>query len=127
MNPEVFVVGAKRSAIGRFGGAFKELTPPALAAPVMRATLEDAGVGGDQLDLVIMGNVLRGGHGQLVPRQAAFVAGIPKHVDRSHGGCACIERRRPDWDRIGWRHRSTRGSRWRIRSARYLPLGRRGV
>jgi acetyl-CoA C-acetyltransferase len=28
-----------------------------------------------------MGNVLRGGHGQLVPRQAAFAAGIPKHVD----------------------------------------------
>ena len=79
--PDVLVLAARRSAIGRFGGGFKELTPPALAAPVMRATLEDAGVGGDQLDLVIMGNVLRGGHGQLVPRQAAFGAGIPKHVD----------------------------------------------
>ncbi|HJU82241.1 MAG TPA: thiolase family protein [Acidimicrobiia bacterium] len=79
--PDVFVLAARRSAIGRFGGGFKDLTPPALAAPVLRATLEDAGVGGDQLDLVIMGNVLRGGHGQLVPRQAAFLAGIPKHVD----------------------------------------------
>ncbi|HJU52645.1 MAG TPA: thiolase family protein [Acidimicrobiia bacterium] len=81
MSPEVFVVAAKRSAIGRFGGGFKGLLPPALAAPVMQAALESAGVGGDQLDLVIMGNVLRGGHGQLVPRQAAFLAGIPKHVD----------------------------------------------
>ena len=81
MSPEVFVVAAKRSAIGRFGGGFKELSPPALAAPVMQAALESAGVGGDQLDLVVMGNVLRGGHGQLVPRQAAFLAGIPKHVD----------------------------------------------
>jgi acetyl-CoA C-acetyltransferase len=79
--PEVFVLGARRSAIGRFGGGFKDLTPPALAAPVMQAALKSAGVGGDQLDLVIMGNVLRGGHGQLVPRQAAFLAGIPKHVD----------------------------------------------
>lgn len=79
--PDVFVLAALRSAIGRFGGGFKDLTPPALAAPVMRAALEDAGVGGDQLDFVIMGNVLRGGHGQLVPRQAAFLAGIPKHVD----------------------------------------------
>lgn len=79
--PDVFVLAARRSAIGRFGGGFKDLTPPALAAPVMRAALEDAGVGGDQLDVVIMGNVLRGGHGQLVPRQAAFFAGIPKHVD----------------------------------------------
>ena len=81
MNSEVFVVAAQRSAIGRFGGAFKELTPPALAAPVMQKALELAGVAGDQLDLVIMGNVLRGGHGQLLPRQAAFLAGIPKHVD----------------------------------------------
>lgn len=78
---EVFVLAARRSAIGRFGGGFKELSPPELAAPVMQAALESAGVGGDQLDLVIMGNVLRGGHGQLVPRQAAFRAGIPKHVD----------------------------------------------
>ncbi|HEY3428911.1 MAG TPA: beta-ketoacyl synthase N-terminal-like domain-containing protein, partial [Acidimicrobiia bacterium] len=79
--PDVFVLAAQRSAIGRFGGAFKELTPPALAAPVMQKALELAGVAGDQLDLVIMGNVLRGGHGQLLPRQAAFLAGIPKHVD----------------------------------------------
>jgi acetyl-CoA C-acetyltransferase len=79
--PDVFVLAAQRSAIGRFGGGFKELSPPALAAPVMQATLKNAGVVGDQLDLVIMGNVLRGGHGQLLPRQAAFLAGIPKHVD----------------------------------------------
>lgn len=77
----VYVVTAVRSAIGRFGGAFKDLTPPELAAPVMKAAIERAGVDADQLDLVIMGNVLRGGHGQLVPRQAAFLAGIPKQVD----------------------------------------------
>ncbi|MBA3360579.1 MAG: thiolase family protein [Acidimicrobiia bacterium] len=77
----VYVVSAVRSAIGRFGGAFKDLTPPELAAPVMKAALERAGIGGDKLDLVIMGNVLRGGHGQLVPRQAAFLAGIPKQVN----------------------------------------------
>ena len=79
--PEVFVASAVRSAIGRFGGAFKDLTPPALAAPVMAAALERAGAEGGDLDLVIMGHVLRGGHGQLVPRQAAFAAGIPRHVD----------------------------------------------
>jgi acetyl-CoA C-acetyltransferase len=77
----VFVIAAQRSAIGRFGGAFRDLTPPALAAPIMKATLAEAGVTGDQLDLVIMGNVLRGGHGQLLPRQAAFLAGIPQQVD----------------------------------------------
>jgi acetyl-CoA C-acetyltransferase len=78
---DVFVVSAVRSAIGRFGGSFKDLTPPDLAAPVLAAALDRAGVEGGALDLVIMGHVLRGGHGQLVPRQAAFQAGIPKHVD----------------------------------------------
>lgn len=77
----MFVVSAVRSAIGRFGGAFKDLTPPEVAAPVMAAALSRAGLSGDALDLVVMGNVLRGGQGQLVPRQAAFRAGIPKHVD----------------------------------------------
>jgi acetyl-CoA C-acetyltransferase len=47
----------------------------------MAAALERAGLAGEALDLVVMGNVLRGGHGQLVPRQAAFRAGIPRHVD----------------------------------------------
>ena len=36
------IVSAVRSAIGRFGGAFKELAPPALAGPVMAAALEKA-------------------------------------------------------------------------------------
>ena len=75
------MVSAVRSAIGRFGGAFKDLTPPALAGPVMAAVLEQGGADGEDLDLVIMGHVLRGGHGQLVPRQAAFAAGIPRHVE----------------------------------------------
>jgi acetyl-CoA C-acetyltransferase len=79
--PEVFVVSAVRSAIGRFGGAFKDLTPPELAAPVIAAALGRADLNGDALDLVIMGNVLRGGQGQLVPRQVAFRAGVPTHVD----------------------------------------------
>jgi len=78
---DVFIVSAVRSAIGRFGGAYKSLSPPELAGPVLSAALDRAGVDGGELDLVIMGNVLRGGHGQLVPRQAAFAAGIPKHVD----------------------------------------------
>jgi acetyl-CoA C-acetyltransferase len=78
---EVYVVSAVRSAIGRFGGAFASLTPPQLAAPVMAAAIDRAGLPTDSIDLVVMGNVLRGGHGQLIPRQAAFLAGIPKHVD----------------------------------------------
>lgn len=78
---DVFIASAVRTPIGRFGGALKEYEPRDLAAPVMKAALEQAGAEGDQLDLVIFGNVLRAGHGQLIPRQAAFLAGIPKEVD----------------------------------------------
>ncbi|HMB92417.1 MAG TPA: thiolase family protein [Rhodothermales bacterium] len=78
---DVYIVSAVRSAIGRFGGAFKDHAPSDLAAPVMKAALDRAGVEGKDLDLVVFGNVLRAGQGQLVPRQAALKAGIPKEID----------------------------------------------
>ena len=64
-----------------FGGALKDLSPVDLGAHAMKAALERAGVDGGDLDLYIFGNVLRAGHGQLVPRQAAVQAGIPQSVD----------------------------------------------
>ncbi len=78
---DTFIVGAARTAIGKFGGGFTNVSPPELGAHAMRAALERAGVDGANLDLFIMGNVLRGGHGQLVPRQAALKAGIPDTID----------------------------------------------
>ena len=78
---DVYIVSAVRSAIGRFGGAFKDHSPVDLAAPVMKAAIERSGAPKDALDLVVFGNVLRAGHGQLVPRQAAIQAGIPKEID----------------------------------------------
>ena len=78
---DVYVAAAVRSPIGRFGGALKEHSPVDLAAPVMEAALDRAEVPGAALDLYILGNVLRAGQGQLVPRQAAVQAGLPKSVD----------------------------------------------
>jgi acetyl-CoA C-acetyltransferase len=78
---DVFIVSAARTPIGRFGGALKDVSPADLGAHVMRAVLERAGIDGKDLDLYIMGNILRAGHGQLVPRQAAIKAGIPQEVD----------------------------------------------
>ncbi|MGB1253838.1 MAG: thiolase family protein, partial [Candidatus Promineifilaceae bacterium] len=76
-----YIVSATRSPIGKFGGALKDVSPVDLGAHVMRAALEQAGVAGDAPDLYIMGNVLRAGHGQLVPRQAAIKAGISADID----------------------------------------------
>jgi acetyl-CoA C-acetyltransferase len=47
----------------------------------MQAALMQAGVSGEALDLYIFGNVLRAGHGQSLPRQAAFKTGIPEAVN----------------------------------------------
>src|SRR4028119_132932 len=78
---EVYIVSAVRTPLGRFGGALAGFSPVDLGAHAMRAALEQAGVPGDALDLYIFGNVLRAGHGQSLPRQAAFKAGIPERVN----------------------------------------------
>lgn len=77
----VYIVSAVRTPIGRFGGSLLEYSTVDLAAKVMQAAVEKAGIQGADLDLYVYGNVLRAGLGQLVPRQAALKAGIPKEVD----------------------------------------------
>lgn len=78
---DAYIVSAVRTPIGRFGGVLQDHSPVDLAAPVMGAALDRADVEGGGLDLYIFGNVLRAGHGQLVPRQAALQAGIPESID----------------------------------------------
>lgn len=78
---ETYIVSAVRTAIGKFGGALKDVSPVDLCAHVMKAALDRAAVDAAELDLYIFGNILKHGHGQLVPRHAAFKAGIPVEVD----------------------------------------------
>ncbi len=78
---DTFIVSAVRTPIGKFGGGLKDLSPVELGSYAMRAALERAGIDGQYLDLYMFGNVLRAGHGQLIPRQAAIKAGIPHEVD----------------------------------------------
>ncbi|NMG06005.1 acetyl-CoA C-acyltransferase [Brasilonema sp. UFV-L1] len=78
---EAYIVSAVRTPLGRFGGVLAGFSPVDLGAIAMRAALERAGISGEALDLYIFGNVLRAGHGQSLPRQAAFKAGIPETVN----------------------------------------------
>jgi acetyl-CoA C-acetyltransferase len=78
---DVYIVSAARTPIGRFGGSLKDFSPTDLGAHAMKAALDRAGVDGRELDLYIFGNILRSGHGQLLPRQAAVKAGIPQEID----------------------------------------------
>ncbi|WP_372884530.1 acetyl-CoA C-acyltransferase [Shimia sp.] len=66
------IVAARRSAIGRAGGMFRSVEIEDLAAPVMRAALEDAGAAPHQIDDVILGNAA--GPGGNVARLAALGA-----------------------------------------------------
>jgi acetyl-CoA C-acetyltransferase len=76
----VVIVTATRTPIGSFGGSLKEISAVQLGATVIKAVLNSAGIKGDQVDEVIMGNVLQAGLGQNPARQAAIHAGMPQHV-----------------------------------------------
>lgn len=77
MNRDVAIVGAYRTAIGNFGGAFKEVSAVKLGTTVIKELLNKTSVDPNQVDEVIMGNVLHAGLGQNVARQMAVHAGIP--------------------------------------------------
>jgi acetyl-CoA C-acetyltransferase len=79
-NKEVVIVTAVRTAIGSFGGAFKDVSAPQLGSVVIKEALAKAGLAGDIVDEVIMGNVLQAGLGQNPARQAAMAAGLPQEV-----------------------------------------------
>jgi acetyl-CoA C-acetyltransferase len=67
----VIVAGA-RTPFGKFGGVFKDLPAVTLGAHAIRSALERSGVGAEQVDYVIMGQVLQAGAGQITARQAAI-------------------------------------------------------
>jgi acetyl-CoA C-acetyltransferase len=76
----VYIVAARRTPIGAFQGALAPLSAPQLGAAAVRGALERSGVGGEQVDEVLLGCVLPAGVGQAPARQAAIGAGIPTHV-----------------------------------------------
>ncbi|MBU6213737.1 MAG: acetyl-CoA C-acetyltransferase [Actinomycetales bacterium] len=78
-DPTVIVAGS-RTAMGRLLGAFKDVPATALGATAIKGALTRAGITGEQVDYVIMGQVIGAGAGQITARQAAVAAGIPMHV-----------------------------------------------
>ncbi len=76
-NKDVYIVSAKRTAIGSFMGQFSNISAPELGAIAIKASLESAGIQPNDVDECIMGNVLTAGNGQAPARQAAIRAGIP--------------------------------------------------
>ncbi|MEU5024337.1 acetyl-CoA C-acetyltransferase [Streptomyces milbemycinicus] len=75
----VIVAGA-RTPMGRLMGSLRSLSGADLGGVAIKAALERAGIDGDQVEYVIMGQVLQAGAGQIPARQAAVKAGIPMSV-----------------------------------------------
>lgn len=77
---DVVIVAATRTAIGSFQGSLANTPAVELGAAVIRRLLEQTGLGGEQIDEVILGHVLTAGAGQNTARQAAIHAGLPHTV-----------------------------------------------
>ncbi len=74
------IVAGARTPMGRLLGSLKSFSGADLGGFAIKAALDRAGIGGDQVQYVIMGQVLQAGAGQIPARQAAVKAGIPMNV-----------------------------------------------
>jgi len=77
MSEDIVIVGAARTPVGSFNGAFANLPAHELGKAAIQEAMKRAGVEGGQVSEVIMGQILTAGQGQNPARQASIGAGIP--------------------------------------------------
>jgi acetyl-CoA C-acetyltransferase len=78
---EVYIVAAKRTAIGGFLGSLSGFSATELGALTIKNVIQTSGIDPNVIDSVYMGNVLSANLGQSPARQAARFAGIADHTD----------------------------------------------
>ena len=76
----VVIVSAVRTAIGSFGGVFKDVTAVQLGTTVVKEAISRANISANDVDELIFGNVLQAGLGQNVARQVSIHSGLPVEV-----------------------------------------------
>src|SRR5918912_4265269 len=86
---DIYLVGAARTPIGRFGGALAGLTEAELGAVAAKAALERAGLAADAIQEVVWGCARQAGAGPNVARQIGFRAGAPETVPAYTVNQAC--------------------------------------
>ena len=86
---KVYIVEAKRTAVGSFLGSLKNHHPADLGAPLIKNILETTHVPAGAIDEVIVGNILPAGQGQGLGRQVALKGGIPIEVPAYVVSMAC--------------------------------------
>ena len=85
-----YIVAGARTPIGKMSGALASFSAADLGAIAIKAALERAGVAGNEVEHVIMGQVLMAGQGQVPSRQAAVKAGIPMNVPAININKVCL-------------------------------------
>lgn len=88
MDP-IVIVGMARTPMGGFMGSLSKIAAPALGASAISAAVARAGITGDKVDQVLMGNVLPAGLGQAPARQASMGADLPLDVRCQTVGKVC--------------------------------------
>ena len=83
----IVIVSAARTPMGAFQGELKNFAAPELGAAAIRAAVERAKIGADEVQEVIMGCVLPAGQGQAPARQASLGAGLPLSA-----GCTTVNK-----------------------------------
>src|SRR5215208_4594366 len=80
MKDDIVIVGAARTPVGAFNGALSSLPAHELGKLAIKAALERAGIEGELVSEVIMGQILTAGQGQNPARQASVAAGVPVQI-----------------------------------------------
>ncbi|MCE9625632.1 MAG: acetyl-CoA C-acetyltransferase [Deltaproteobacteria bacterium] len=83
------IVSAARTPIGSFLGALSSIPAPKLGAVAIQEAVKRAGIKGEQVEEVIMGNVLTAAVGQAPARQAVIFSGLPKETGALTIGKVC--------------------------------------
>ena len=77
---DVVIIGAARTAIGKFNGSLRDVPAPVLGSVAIRAAVERSGLMPSDIEECLMGNVLSASLGQNPARQAAIGAGLPVEI-----------------------------------------------
>jgi acetyl-CoA C-acetyltransferase len=88
--PGTVIVSSARTPMGKLSGSLASFKATDLGGIAIKGALERAGVDGDRVDYVYMGQVILAGTGQLTARQAAFNGGIPMSVPSTTVNKVCL-------------------------------------
>ena len=86
---KVYVVGAKRSAIGSFMGTLSPMHPAQFGSQVLKKLIDETKINVNQIDEVLVGNILPAGLGQGIARQVSILSGVPVEVPACAISMAC--------------------------------------